>query len=121
MVCEPRLSQLFLAVLSKLMKVRVANDSSGRWIENSIRYSVSEAGGSIAGGELVMACLSELLFMETLRLYTNRLLTEQTGLLAGTRDPVVGKALALLHREVATGWALRCCNHRKKASQKLRM
>ena len=79
MVCEPRLSQLFLAGLAKLMKVSVANDSSGRWIENSLRYSVSEAGGSSAGGELVMGRLSELLFVETLRRYTNRLPAEQTG------------------------------------------
>jgi len=61
------------------MKVSVANDSSGRWIENSIRYAVSEAGGSIAGGELVMARLSELLFVEKLRLYTNRLPRSRQG------------------------------------------
>src|SRR5262249_15466063 len=33
MDCEPRLSQLFLAGLARLMKVSTANDSSGRWIE----------------------------------------------------------------------------------------
>jgi len=40
------------------------------------------------------------LFVEALRLYINRLPAEQTGWLAGTRDAVVGEALALLHREV---------------------
>jgi AraC-like DNA-binding protein len=62
LACEPRLSQVFLASLPKMLKVSVANDSSGRWIENSIRYSVSEADGSGAGAELVLARLSELLF-----------------------------------------------------------
>jgi AraC-like DNA-binding protein len=106
LACEPRLSQVFLASLPKMLKVSVANDSSGRWIENSIRYSVSEADGSGAGAELVLARLSELLFVQTLRLYINGLPADETGWLAGTRDPVVGEALALLHRQVAHPWTV---------------
>ena len=96
---------MFLASLPKMLKVSVANDSSGRWIENSIRYSVSEADGSDAGAELVLARLAELLFVETLRLYINGLPADETGWLAGTRDPVVGEALAL-HRQVAHPWTV---------------
>lgn len=117
MALEPHLSHLFLAGLPKLMKVSVANDSSGRWIENSIRYSVSEAGGSNAGGELVISRLSELLFVETLRLYINRLPADQTGWLAGTRDPVVGEALTLLHRDVAHPWTVATLARRAGSSR----
>jgi len=117
MACEPRWSHTFLASLPKMMKVSVTNDSSGRWIENSIRYSVSEANGRQAGGELVLSRLSELLFVETLRLYINRLPAEQTGWLAGTRDPVVGEALALLHREVTHPWTVAALARRVGSSR----
>ena len=43
MACEPRLSQVFLGGLPPLFKVNIRNDASGRWLENSIRFSVDQA------------------------------------------------------------------------------
>jgi AraC-like DNA-binding protein len=106
MACEPRLSEVFLAGLPKMLKVHVADEPSGRWLENSIRFSVGEGNGSDAGSGLVLAKLSEVLFVETLRRYINALPPDQTGWLAGARDPVVGRALALLHKEPAHPWTV---------------
>jgi hypothetical protein len=39
MACEPRLSQVFLSGLPPVFKVSIRNDASGRWLENSIRFS----------------------------------------------------------------------------------
>jgi AraC-like DNA-binding protein len=106
MACEPRLSQIFLAGLPPLFKVNIRNDASGRWLENSIRFSVDQADASRAGGEAVLAKLSEVLFVETLRLYIAQLPPHQTGWLAGARDPEVGKTLALMHRNPAHPWTI---------------
>jgi hypothetical protein len=46
MACEPRLSQVFLSGLPPVFKVSIRNDASGRWLENSIRFSVNEADAS---------------------------------------------------------------------------
>ncbi|HEY7098284.1 MAG TPA: AraC family transcriptional regulator [Terriglobales bacterium] len=106
MACEPRLSQVFLSGLPSVFKVSIRNDASGRWLENSIRFSVDQTDASRAGGEAVLAKLSEALFVETLRLYIAHLPPEQTGWLAGARDPEVGKTLALMHRNPAHPWTL---------------
>lgn len=106
MACEPRLSEVFLAGLPKMLKVHVANEPSGQWLEHSIRFSVDEVGGSNAGSGLVLAKLSEVLFVETLRRYINALPPDQIGWLAGARDPVIGRALALLHKEPAHPWTI---------------
>ncbi|HSB10703.1 MAG TPA: AraC family transcriptional regulator [Blastocatellia bacterium] len=106
MACEPRLSEVFLAGLPKMLKVHVANEPSGQWLENSIRFSVGEANGSNAGGGLVLAKLSEVLFVETLRRYINALPPDQTGWLAGARDPIIGQALALLHKDPTDPWTI---------------
>jgi AraC-like DNA-binding protein len=106
MACEPRLSQVFLSGLPPVFKVSIRNDASGRWLENSIRFSVEQAGVPHAGGEAVLAKLSEVLFVETLRLYIARLPPEQTGWLAGARDAEVGKTLALMHRNPAQPWTI---------------
>jgi AraC-like DNA-binding protein len=106
MSCEPRLSQVFLSGLPPLFKVSIRNDASGRWLENSIRFSVNDADASRAGGEAVLAKLSEVLFVETLRAYIAHLPAEQTGWLAGARDLDVGKTLALMHRNPAHPWTI---------------
>jgi AraC-like DNA-binding protein len=106
MACEPRLSQVFLSGLPPMFKVSIRNDVSGRWLENSIRFSVMEADASRAGGEAVLAKLSEVLFIETLRSYISHLPAEQTGWLAGARDLEVGKTLALMHRNPANPWTI---------------
>ncbi len=106
MSCEPRLSQVFLSGLPPVFKVSIRNDASGRWLENSIRFSVNEADASRAGGEAVLAKLSEVLFVETLRVYIAQIPPEQTGWLGGARDSEVGKTLALMHRNPAHPWTI---------------
>ena len=106
MACEPRLAQVFLSGLPRLLTVNIRNDAAGRWLENSILYSVGEADASRAGAEAVLAKLSEVLFVETLRRYIAELPPSQTGWLAGARDEQVGKALAFLHRKPAHPWTI---------------
>jgi AraC-like DNA-binding protein len=106
MACEPQLSGVFLGCLPPLMKIHIRNDPAGQWLEHSLRYSVDNADTSSPGGEAVLAKLSEVLFVETLRRYIALLPREQTGWLAGVRDPEIGKALALLHRKPAHPWTI---------------
>ena len=104
--CEPRLSEVFLAGLPPIFRVPVSKEPSGQWLEHSIRFSVQEGNGAPAGSSLVLAKLSEVLFVETLRRYINTLPSDQIGWLAGARDPVVGQAMAHLHREPADPWTI---------------
>ena len=106
MACDPRLSEVFLAGLPRILRVQVSNQPSGEWIRNSIRFSVGTMEGSDAGSSLVVARLSEVLFVETLRGYINSLPVDQKGWLAGARDASVGKALAFLHKEPAHAWTV---------------
>jgi AraC-like DNA-binding protein len=106
MVCEPSLSQVFLAGLPAMFKVNIRQEQSGQWLENSIRYSLADTKTSGAGVEAVLAKLSETLFIETLRRYMSLLPEGQTGWLAGARDADVGKVLALMHRQPAARWTI---------------
>ena len=106
MVCDPQLSRAFLGGLPPIFKVSIGDDNSGQWLENSIRYSVGQAVTSQTGSEIVVAKLSEALFAETLRRYVDRLPPGQTGWLAGARDPDVGNALALVHRQPSDPWTI---------------
>lgn len=106
MRCEPHLSDVILSGLPPIFKVSIRTDASGQWLEQTIRFSVDHADMSKPGGAALLAKLSEVLFVETLRRYIAQLPPEQTGWLAGARDPEVGKALALLHRKPAHPWTI---------------
>jgi len=104
MVCEPRLSDIILSGLPKMLTITLSDDASGRWLANSIEFSVGESRAS--GGENVTARLSELIFVETLRRYISTLSEGQVGWLAGSRDHAIGNALALMHASPASQWTI---------------
>jgi AraC-like DNA-binding protein len=106
LLCDPQLSLSFLSGLPAMFKVNVCASSSGEWLEDSIRYSVGRAADKQIGSEIVIAKLSEALFTETLRSYIEQLPAEQTGWLAGARDPEIGNALAMLHRAPGECWTV---------------
>ena len=106
LVCDPSLSQVFLSGLPSLLKVHVVAQDPNQWLEHSIRFSAIQEDDSSAGSGLIVAKLAELLFIETLRRYISSLPPEEIGWLAGARDPVIGQALALLHKEPARAWTI---------------
>jgi len=106
LACEPRLSEVFLAGLPPMLKVNVVNEPSGQWLANSIQFSVDEVSGTKAGSGVVLAKLSEVLFIETLRRYISALPPDRIGWLAGARDAVIGQALVHLHKEPAHPWTI---------------
>ena len=111
MGCERELCKTVLAGLPPVFKVNIRNDAAGQWLENSIKFSAREASCNQAGSDVVLAKLSEALFVETIRRYMAELPEEQTGWLAGARDSHVGAALAHLHRAPAHPWTIASLAH----------
>lgn len=116
LVFEPSLGEAFLSSLPHMLTVHLPDDERGRWIADSIKFSVGELGKE-SGEKLVVAKLSEVLLLETLRRYIDTLPSNQGGLLAAARDPVIGRALELLHAEPASEWTLSTLARRIGASR----
>ncbi|HEY5372603.1 MAG TPA: AraC family transcriptional regulator, partial [Polyangiaceae bacterium] len=104
--CDAELSQAFLGGLPSLIKVNLLGDPAGQWLENTLRFSVSQAAAREAGAGAMLTKLSEVLFAETLRRYVRELPDQQTGWFAGARDANVGKALTLIHHRPTHAWTL---------------
>jgi len=106
LACDARLARLLLAGLPPLVRVDVRGSNAGVWLEASVRYALAEARSPRPGGEGVLAKLSEVLFIEVLRLYMNQQSAGRTGWLAGVGDRIVGAALCALHKRPAHAWTL---------------
>jgi AraC-like DNA-binding protein len=101
-------AQPFNPLLDNLPPVITVGDKQGGapWLSQFIRLATTESAEKRAGGESVLAKLSELMFIEVIRRYIETLPPEQSGWLAGLRDPFVGKALSLMHAHPARGWTI---------------
>jgi AraC-like DNA-binding protein len=106
MECDRELCKMFLGGLPPVFKVNIRKDKAGQWLENSIKFSAGEATANRAGSDAVLARLSEAIFAETMRRYMADLPEQETGWLAGARDPFVGEALAQIHRSPESHWTI---------------
>jgi AraC-like DNA-binding protein len=94
------------SALPPIMRFDARKGSVAAWMKSSLEFAADEIAARRAGSETVLAKLSELLFVEALRRYVEGLPDEQTGWLAGLRDPFVSRALSLLHGRVAQQWTV---------------
>jgi AraC-like DNA-binding protein len=98
-------SHPILETLPRVLTVPLEDVASLAWIESSVRIAARElARGRVASGA-VMSRLSELLFVEALRRYYE-LGASPAGWLGGMRDPQIGRALALMHGDLAQPWTV---------------
>jgi AraC-like DNA-binding protein len=106
LTCDPDLCQPILEGLPPVFAVNIRTDPAGHWLESSIMHLVDEAASGRVGSEAMLAKLSEALFVDTVRRHVATLPEQQVGWLTAARDPVVGKALALIHARVAHPWTI---------------
>jgi AraC-like DNA-binding protein len=106
LACDARLARMLLAGLPSMVRVNVRGSNAGIWLEASVRYALAEARSPRPGGAGVLAKLSEVLFIEVLRMYVHEQAEGRTGWLAGVGDRIVGAALNALHERPAQAWTL---------------
>ena len=95
-----------LATLPPVIRLKTEETGSAEWIRSTFQYAADEVARGRPGSETVLAKLSELLFVEAVRRYLEDLPADQTGWLAGLRDPVVARVLALMHGDIARPWSV---------------
>lgn len=78
----------------------------GGWLSHFPQQVVDESRSGRVGSGTLLTRLAELMFLEVLRHHYEQLEPQQTGWLAGLKDPVVGPALVLIHERPAHQWTI---------------
>ena len=104
--CDAKPFNPLLASMPRVLRMPGLAAERNSWIASFLRSAVQESNRKQPGGEAVLERMSEMLFVEVLRQYADTLTPDQTGWLAGMRDPAVGRALALMHERPAEPWTL---------------
>jgi AraC-like DNA-binding protein len=94
-----------LAALPKMLKLNVSKAASRDWIESSVRFAADELVRGRLASSSVMSRLSEVLLVEAVREYASTPGDQKRGWLKGLSDPNIGRALALIHGDLAAPWS----------------
>ena len=101
--CDIRPFNPLIATLPRVLHVPA--DEKNAHLNALIALTLAESAEAGAGSEVTLARLSELMFIEIVR---SHLRTHPAGSdwLRGLRDPLVGRALSLLHGDPGHAWTL---------------
>jgi AraC-like DNA-binding protein len=109
--CDVRPFNPLLAALPRVLHASGREGTSGGWLSRFMEVAEAEARSTRPGGEVVLARLSELMFVEIVRRHLECLPANRSGWLAGLRDPHVGRALAALHARPRHPWTIDALGH----------
>src|SRR5262245_5973222 len=105
--CDVRPYNPVLEALPRVLHLRLETGTrASERLSQLMEFALTESQERESGTRCVLLHLSELLFVEVVRRYLSSLSNEQTGWLAGLREPIVAQALALLHGRPADPWSL---------------
>lgn len=94
-----------IAALPRMLKIDIREGTSRDWVEASMRFAASEPIAVGQASSSVVLRLSELLFIEAVRNYSQTLGDQEGGWLKGLADRHVGRALALIHGNIGNPWS----------------
>ena len=96
-----------LDALPRFMRIgRGTSAATDALLDHFLGLAAAEHGDKRAGAQSVLNKLSELMFIEAIRTHMDHLSGDNTGWLSGLRDPLVGRALSLMHAQPARPWTL---------------
>ncbi|MGN6570042.1 MAG: AraC family transcriptional regulator [Pseudolabrys sp.] len=116
--CDVRPFNPLLESLPRFMRIgRGTSAATDSVLEHFLRLISAESGDRRAGAQSILNKLSELMFIEAIRTHMDHLSGENAGWLSGLRDPLVGRALSLMHAQPARAWTLEALAEEAGASR----
>lgn len=94
------------AWLPYLLHVDAADDTHTEWLRATLRLIAVEAATPRPGSETLITRLSDIVIIQAIRTWLAEDPKARTGWLGALRDPQIGRALLLIHRDPARPWTV---------------
>lgn len=91
-------------LLPELLVEHSGDETVGAQLASTVRDMLTLVEAATPGTQAILGRMMELLFVEVLRRHASRMPAGSKGLLAALNDPVVGRALQLVHADPARRW-----------------
>jgi AraC-like DNA-binding protein len=103
--CDEFVFNPLLDSLPEVLVARPRQEGAAQWLRTNLHYMIAEANGGTAGSACLLARMTELLFLEVLRVHLLALRTQDVGWLAALKDPHVSRVLHLFHSDPGRTWS----------------
>ena len=109
LICGFLESSEFLAMplfrtLPEFVVARPGDFKAGALVVATVRDIMALVDAASPGADILLGRMMELLFVEMLRRHASSLPQNSKGLLVAMNDPIVGRALKLIHADPARAW-----------------
>jgi AraC-like DNA-binding protein len=95
-----------LAVLPPLIHIPSGREQLDEWLEPTLKMLASEARRPRPGSETLVARLIDIILVQAVRVWVEEQPHDQGGWLGALRDPQIGAAIGLIHREPQRNWSV---------------
>ncbi|MDX2031412.1 MAG: AraC family transcriptional regulator [Blastocatellia bacterium] len=95
-----------LSILPPLIHIRGGQERGWRWLEPTLRMMAEEARNPRPGSETLVTRLIDIVFVQAVRAWIESQPPRLASWLGALRDPQIGAALGLLHREPQRDWSV---------------
>jgi AraC-like DNA-binding protein len=95
-----------LRLLPRLIAVDAWNSPELEWLQSTLRFLTAEARELLAGGETVITRFADIIVIQAIRSWIDTDPQARTGWLHALRDKLIGRAIALIHRDPARDWTV---------------
>lgn len=95
-----------LAVLPPLIHIRGGRGQPNEWVEPTRKMLAYEVRHNKPGSETLIARLIDIILVQAVRVWVDAQPHDQGGWLGALRDPQIGAALGLIHREPQRDWSV---------------
>lgn len=97
-----------LAVLPLWIRVPKRERHANAWLNSTLRFLRKETKQTSLGSETIVARLIDVIFVEAVRTWLKDQPRGSAGWLGALRDPAIGAALGLLHKNPEKAWTVPC-------------
>ncbi len=98
-------SHPLIETLPSYILIRNYGESSGNWMENTLRIIGAEAGREGIGNDLIALKLSEIIFAQALRSYLATVGANRS-VMSAFANPQIGRVLSAIHEKPSFAWNL---------------
>ena len=95
-----------IQLLPQTIHIERSSSPQMDWMQSTLRLMAAEATELRPGGETVITRLGDIVVIQAIRSWIETDPAAQTGWLGALKDPLIGRAIALIHREPARAWTV---------------
>lgn len=107
---DPYLANRLIKLLPAMLHLRTHIDD-GSWLQSTIQFIAQEAKQKLPASETLITRLADILVIQAIRDWIQGLREEEKGWIAALNDPLIGKAMSLMHRQPARNWQVESLAH----------